>query len=127
KITIVSAATGAIISQPNAIGFQPNNHVDDMGATTEPHPIDGTFYTSGRTYIQSATNKMRATLIKYNANGNPIWFKYLHKDINGISRMYPSDLIYVSPTQLLLMYIADDNCSGSCNDYYSGMMLLDTS
>ncbi|MBX3164731.1 MAG: hypothetical protein KF900_09635 [Bacteroidetes bacterium] len=127
KNVIVSASTGAIISQPNLIGFQLNNGIDDMEAGTDINPTDGTFYSSGRSYVQVGTNKMRATLIKYNSNGNPIWFKYLHKDASASCRMYPRDLIFVNSTQLLLMYHSDENCSGGCVDYYSGMMLLDTS
>ncbi len=124
KYMMVSAATGGILFQSNCFGYQPFNWLDDLEGVTDVS--NGYFYTSGRTYLQNLTSKMRSNLFKIDTAGNVIWSKYLHKDANGTSRMYTRDLIVASPTQLLLLYLADETCAGSCNDYYPGLMMLDT-
>src|SRR5690606_35971036 len=110
KVTIVSASSGAILSQPNCVGQQSNPLPDDMECPSDKNPTDGTFFGCGRSYVQQATNKMRANLSKFNANGNFIWFKYLHKHASINNRMYPRDLIFVNSTHILLAYYSDDNC-----------------
>lgn len=125
KNMTVSALTGTIISQSNCVGLLNANWLDDLAATT---PIqNGFFYSTGRSYVANTSGQMRAHLFKYDNFGNIIWSKYLHKSITGVARMYPFDIIYYSPTQLLLLYGSDETCTGGCVDYASGLMLIDTS
>lgn len=125
KLIYVSATSGNILSQTNCYGYQPYNWLDDVEGSVEIR--NNVMYTTGRSYLQNAPAKMRANLMKYDSNGNLIWAKYLHKTAAQNGRMYPRDLIYYSDSKLLLTYMCDDNCTGSCIDFFPGLMLIDTS
>ncbi len=125
KLITVSASNGNIVSQTSCFGYQAFNWLDDVESAIE---IKNNFmFSTGRIYLQNLPAKMRSNLIKYDSNGNLKWAKYLHKNSAGTSRMYSRDLIYYSPSKLLLAYMCDDNCTGGCTDYFPGLMLIDTS
>jgi gliding motility-associated-like protein len=124
KNVTVSAATGNILSQSQCMGYQPFNWLDDLEGATDLS--NGFFYSSGRTYLQNLPAKMRSHLFKYDPLGNIVWSEYLHMPATGTSRMYTRDLIMYGQSHLLLLYLADDICSGACSDYYPGVMLIDT-
>ena len=126
KNVTVSATTGAIISQSSCYGYGPYNWLDDLEGWTGIYN-NSFFFSSGRSYLSNAPNQMRSNLFKYDLSGNVLWSEYVHKNSVDTSRMYTRDLIKINNSQMLLYYLSDDVCTGSCNDYSPGLILIDTS
>jgi gliding motility-associated-like protein len=104
-----------------------NDYIDDLMSSSEM--INNKMYITGRTYVNAGSTNMRSFIIGFDEDGLIFCNKYLLYDpTTAVSdkRYYGETIQFTSNLDSLIIgFVADDNCSGSCDDYKSGIIKTD--
>jgi gliding motility-associated-like protein len=130
-ITGVSSQTGGVLWQTPLIGLgfpgYNNDYLDDFYNCSEI--INGKLFITGRSYVNgAASSNMRTLLIGVDVTGNIILNRYLLFDIASLSpvnRFYGQAIEFDGTDSLVVTYLGDDMCTGSCNDFKTGLLKCD--
>lgn len=129
NVLCVSSTTGDYIWQSNTFSLVfsnfNNDYIDDLMGMSEI--VNGQFFITGRSYVNSTQYNMRPTLVGFDVNGNRFLTKYLlvNQTAGGNNRYYGMNIAFDGTDRLVISYFGDGNCTGSCNTYNVGILKTD--